>query len=148
MRSAKRFYPLFFPCSYHLSHRTRRTRSWERYSSSARPSWRKPRGCGSTDNMSATSKSSRTTRKFYFSRRTSDFRAPVRVHGFHSEGGCGAGEKGRLACDNAEKILEPNFPQSHLNSSSKSHRKGQLFSWTAVLWEPSMNLVGLDEGCW
>src|SRR5438445_5022972 len=66
MRSAKRFYPLFFPCSYYRSHRTRRTRSWERYSSSARPSWRKPRGCGSTDNMSATSKSSRTTRKFYF----------------------------------------------------------------------------------
>src|SRR5712691_8432880 len=45
------------------------------------------------------------------------------------------------------KILEPNFPQSHLNSSSKSHRKGQLFSWTTVLWGPSESLVGLDAGC-
>src|SRR5207253_3332033 len=64
---------------------------------------------------------------FTSARRTSDFRAPIRVHGFHSEGGRGAGEEGRFACGNAERSSSP-ISHSHISAQAPSHTgKGSCF---------------------
>jgi len=105
-----------------------------------RPRRRRPQAYGSTGNMSAMRRTQGRKESFTSARRTR------LVHGFHSEGGCGAGEEGFPACDYAERASS-SISHCHVSTKAPSHTgPGSCFR-RRRFWGPSVNLAGLEEGC-